>query len=56
MDLFNAYNDKLTTNDMLYKALNLKFRKYRILLNVELKNLAERTPKDLKIFLDNNKD
>lgn len=48
-DLFQ-YKPKYLENDVIFKSMNLKFRKYRMLLNVDTKLIAEKTAKDLKIF------
>lgn len=51
-DIFRYYPDALK-DDMIYKSLNLKFRKYRMLLNVTTKEMADITPRNLNFFLDN---
>lgn len=51
IDLFQ-YNPIALRDDMLYKGLNLKYRKYNMMLNCDKKTILEKTPRDLKIFLD----
>ena len=50
-DLFKFEPDSLK-DDMIFQGMNLKYRKYRMLLNAEKQDVLENTPKDLKIFLD----
>ena len=48
-DLF-SFDFPLLKEDMIYQGMNLKFRKYRSLLNVDSKELAKITPKNLLTF------
>lgn len=40
-------------DDMIFKNLNFKYQKYRILLKVTTKEIIEHTPTDLSIFKEN---
>ena len=48
-DLFK-FSNKCLEDDMIYQGMNLKFRKYRMLLSPDTKMVLEKTPKNLLTF------
>ncbi len=52
LDNLFKFNPKNLEDDMIYQGMNLKYRKYGMLLEMDRNKILEKTPKDLKIFLD----